>query len=116
MIANGGRDVNQCECECQCQWEWKNIYSLLTLTLKLSLSFFRVLQVNRMALIAGLRAGMGLMAMVTSFHRGTVGSGRELIMLNIAMAIDAESFSLSMKLMGDLHNPDVLQVRLFPPG
>ena len=33
----------------------------------------------------------------------------------IAVAVDAKSFFLSMKFMGDLHNPDVLQVRLFPP-
>jgi len=69
-----------------------------------------------MANIAGLGARMGLVALVTSFHARPVRSGRERIMLNVAMAIDAKSLFPDMKRMGDFHNPDILRLDLFPPG
>lgn len=69
-----------------------------------------------MALIAGLGARMSLVAMVTSFHARPIRSRREQIVFNVAMAIDADSFFFGMNLMGNLHNPDILQVCLFSPG
>jgi len=68
------------------------------------------------AFVAGLGARMGLVALVTSFHARPVRSRREGVVFNVAMAIDAKSLFLNMKLMGDFHNPDILQVNLFPPG
>jgi hypothetical protein len=68
------------------------------------------------AFVAGLGARMGLVALVTSFHARPVRSGRECVVFNVAMAIDAKSLFFTMKLMGDFHNPDILQVNLFPPG
>jgi hypothetical protein len=88
----------------------------LALTSTLAFSFAGIDQVDRMANIAGLGARMDLMTMIAGLHGGTVGPGRERIVFDIAMTIDAESFFLGMKLMGDLHNPDALQVGLFPPG
>jgi hypothetical protein len=73
-------------------------------------------EVDRMANIAGLGARMGLVALVTSFHARPVRSGRERVMFNVAMAIDAESLFFNMKRMGDFHNPDILRLDLFPPG
>jgi hypothetical protein len=59
---------------------------------------------------------MGLVALVTSFHARPVRSRREGVVFNVAMAIDAQGLFFTMKLMGDFHNPDILQVHLFPPG
>jgi hypothetical protein len=81
-----------------------------------SFFFFRILQVDRMALIAGLSARMSLVAIVTSLHARPIRSRRKCIVFNVAMTIDAEGFFLGMKLMGNLHNSDILQVRLFSPG
>lgn len=69
-----------------------------------------------MADIAGLIPRMGLVTLITGLHLWTVGPGRLRIVLDVEMAIDAQSFFLSMELMGDLHNPHALQVGLFPPG
>ena len=73
-------------------------------------------QVDGMAFVAGLGPGMGLVALVTSFHAWPVRSRRKGIVLDVAMAIDADSFFLGMKFMGNLHNPHILQVCLFSPG
>jgi hypothetical protein len=59
---------------------------------------------------------MGLVTLVTSFHARPVRSRRERVVFDVAMAIDAESLFFNMKLMGDFHNPDILQFNLFPPG
>ena len=69
-----------------------------------------------MADIAGLGARMGLVALVTSFHARPVRSWRKRIVFNVAMALYAEGLLLRVKLMGDSHNPNVLQLNLFPPG
>jgi hypothetical protein len=59
---------------------------------------------------------MGLVAVIAGLHLRAVGPGRVRIVLDVEMAIDAQSFFLGMELMGDLHNPHALQVGLFPPG
>ena len=69
-----------------------------------------------MANIAGLGARVRLVALVTGFHARPVRSWGERIMFNVAVALDAEGLLFRMKLMGNLHNPDVWQVNLFPPG
>lgn len=66
-----------------------------------------------MTLIAGLGAGMSLVAVIASFHLRAVRAGGKGIMLDVAMAIDAQDLFLSMQLMRDLHYPHVLQVGLF---
>ena len=85
---------------------------VLALTLTLSLSFFRVHQVDRVALITSLGARMRLVAVIASLHRGTVGPKGELIMLNVTVAIDAQSLILGMKLVREFHDPNLIQVRL----
>jgi len=69
-----------------------------------------------MASVAGLVAWMGLVTMVAGLHTWAVRPGRECIVLDVAMAINAQSFFLGMKPMGDLHNSHVLQVGLLAPG
>ena len=69
-----------------------------------------------MAGIAGLIPRMGLVTMITSLHLRSVRPGSARIVFYVAMAIDAESFLFGMKFMGNLHNPDILQVCLFPPA
>ena len=69
-----------------------------------------------MADIAGLGARMGLVALVTSFHARPVRSRRESVVFDVAMAIDAKNLFFNMKLMGDFHNPDRLQINLLPLG
>lgn len=65
-------------------------------------------QIDRMALVTGLIAGMGLVAAVASFHPGTVRSGRERIVHNIAVAIDTKNIFSLMKLVGDFYDADAL--------
>ncbi len=61
-----------------------------------------------MALVAGLIAGMGLVAVIATFHPGTVRSGRSCIVSNIAVAIDTEDIFFLMKFVGDFYNADAL--------
>jgi hypothetical protein len=58
---------------------------------------------------------MGLVAVIASLHRWTVGSRRESVVLNVEMTIGTESSFFDMEFMGDLHNPNVLQIGLFSP-
>jgi len=53
-----------------------------------SFFFGGIYQVDRVALITSLSAGMGLVTMITSLHRRPVGPRGKGIVLNIAMAID----------------------------
>ena len=116
MIANGGVNVNQSKVV-RVSVSIKDHFALtLTLPLTLSLFFLRIHEVDGVAFVTGLGARMSLVAMVTNFHARPVRSRREGIVFNIAMAIDTQRLSLTMKFMGNLHNPDILQVRLFSPG
>jgi len=78
--------------------------------------FLRINQVDGVTGITGLGARMGLVAMITGLHGGSVGPGRAFIMLQVAMAIDAQRLFLSMEFMGYKYDPDRLQVGLFPLG
>ena len=69
-----------------------------------------------MALVASLIAGMGLVAVIATFHPGTVRSGRNCIVGNIAVAIDTENIFFPMKLVRDFYNADALQICLLSPG
>ncbi len=88
MIAKAGLDVNgaknRCQRKCRPQKPEAHfpdpaIFSLL-----------RVNQIDGMTLITSLRARMGLMAVITGFHGGTIGPGRAPVMFNAAMTIDAK--------------------------
>ncbi len=69
-----------------------------------------------MAFITGLAAGMGLMAIITGFHPRTVRPGGGSIVVDVAVAIDAQGLFFRVQLMGDKDNPYGLAVGLFSVG
>lgn len=66
-----------------------------------------------MAFIARLGPRMRLMAMVAGFHCGPVGPGVERIVFDVAVAIETQGLFVGVKLVGYIHDPDILDVRLF---
>ena len=65
-----------------------------------------------MAFIARLGPRMRLMAMVTGFHCGPVGPGVERIVFDVAVAIETQGLFVGVKLVGYIHDPNILDVRL----
>lgn len=65
-----------------------------------------------MAFIARLGPRMRLMAMVAGFHCGPVGPGVERIVFDVAVAIETQGLFVGVKLVGYIHDPNILDVRL----
>jgi hypothetical protein len=65
-----------------------------------------------MAFIARLGPRMGLVAMVAGLHRGPVGPRVERVVFDVAVAVEAEGLFVDVKLVGYIHNPHILRVRL----
>jgi hypothetical protein len=66
-----------------------------------------------MAFVAGLGSGMGLVALVAGFHRRTVGPGSSFVMGHVSVAVDAQNLLVGMLLMGNPHDPQLIQAPLF---
>jgi len=77
-----------------------------------ALLFFPGNKVDRMAFIARLGPRMGLVAMIARLHRGPVGPGGERVVFDVAVAIEAKSLFVGVKLVGYIHDPHILKVGL----
>jgi hypothetical protein len=93
---------------------WPAIYAAVHVEAGKSgvLLFFPGNKVDRMAFIARLGPRMGLVAMVARLHRGPVGPRVERVVFDVAVAVDAQGFLVGVKLVGYIHDPHILRVRL----